>query len=298
MTMTFSPAVKRKQKLRLAIYGVSGSGKTMSALRIAKGICGKDGKIAVIDTEHGSASLYSDRIPFDVVQIDKDKTVDRYAEALTAAVKAGYSVVIIDSLSHAWREILELVDRSAKGGNNFSGWSVASPKQKEFIETLLSGQVHIICTMRADTAWEQQTNERGKKEPVRIGLKPEQGKGIEFEFTMLMRLDSDNSAYFEKDRTGKYQFQTIKLLDEQFGEELVAWLESPACDMIDLRKDEEANLLVSEIVSLAPPGKTVNGAEYLVDQIRKAGNDRASLIQRLNETINQIKARQTAAQGA
>ncbi len=224
MSFTFHRASRKRQKLRLAIYGVSGSGKTMSALRLAKGIAGPDGRIAVIDTEHGSAELYSDRFEFDALQLTQDKSVDAYIQAMNAAVQGGYDVLVVDSISHAWREILELVDASSKTGNKFLGWSKATPKQKLFIEFILAAPIHIIATMRADTAWEVETNDRGKKEPKKIGLKPEQGKGIEFEFTMLALVNEDHSAVFKKDRSGAFQDRTIDLLTEEVGEEILRWL--------------------------------------------------------------------------
>ena len=101
--MAFIKATKKQSKLRMALFGTSGSGKTFSALRIATGL-GK--KIAVIDTERGSASKYSDRFNFDVCELEKP-TVDNMVKTISEAEENGYDVLIIDSLTHAFLEVVK-----------------------------------------------------------------------------------------------------------------------------------------------------------------------------------------------
>jgi KaiC/GvpD/RAD55 family RecA-like ATPase len=117
--------------MRLAIAGPSGSGKTYSALLIARGLVGPEGRIAVIDTERGSASLYADLTPFDVAELAPPFTPERYVEAIRAAEKAGYDAIVIDSLSHAWAGpggILDLHDAAAaKEKNAFAAWRLVTP---------------------------------------------------------------------------------------------------------------------------------------------------------------------------
>lgn len=224
MTPQFKKATKYGTKLRAALFGVSGSGKTYTALRLATGIVQHDGgRIAVICTERGSARKYSDRFDFDVCDLDV-RTIEGYTAALQAA--GGYSVIVVDSLSHGWRELLEEVDRAANAnrGNKFSGWRDASPKQKRFIDVLLNSPAHIIVTMRSETEWQTGSDEKGRMRPVRIGLKPEQGKNIEFEFDILLEISAAHIAEVIKDRTGRYQDVLIDKPDEQFGAELAAWL--------------------------------------------------------------------------
>ncbi|MGL4982547.1 MAG: ATP-binding protein, partial [Treponemataceae bacterium] len=152
--MAFTNATRTNLYLRCAIYGPSGSGKTMTALRIAKGIAEKTGgKFAVIDTEAGSASKYADRISFDVDNLS-DKTIDAYLASMNDCAKGGYKVLVIDSLSHAWRELTEEVDRisqSSTNRNSFSAWGKVSVKQKKFIDAILNFQGHVIATMRSKT---------------------------------------------------------------------------------------------------------------------------------------------------
>jgi hypothetical protein len=223
-TVLFQPATKAQAKLRAALTGPAGSGKTCSALRMATGI---GGRIAVIDTERGSASKYADRFRFDTCQL-ADRTIEGYLAALDAAAKGGYDVLVIDSLSHAWQELLQEVDRLAKArfsGNTWAAWSEGTPKQRRLIDGILDWPGHVIATMRSKTEWNQQTDEKtGRLRPVRIGLAPEQGKGIEYEFDMLLELSTEHVGTVIKDRTGKFQDKVIEKPDEAFGRELAAWL--------------------------------------------------------------------------
>lgn len=221
--MGFKKATKSQSKLRLAIFGASGSGKTYSALRIAKGI---GGNIAVIDSERGSASKYSDRFEFDVVDLES-KNIDEYVQWIEEA-NGKYSVLVIDSLTHAWTELLEEIDRIARtkySGNSWSAWNEGTPKQKKLINSILSFNGHIIATMRAKTEWIVEQNTKGKNVPKRVGTAPEQGKGIEYEFDLLMDISVEHVAQVIKDRTGKFQDKLIELPDESFGKQLSDWLQ-------------------------------------------------------------------------
>lgn len=228
MDSIFAPATKESSKLRLAEFGPSGSGKTFTALRIATGIvAATGGSIALIDTERRSARKYSDRFQFDVCELD-DRTIDGYCKVIEAAGRAKYGALIIDSMSHAWQELLTEVDRIAQTkfrGNTWSAWSEGTPKQRKFIDAILSCPCHIIATMRVDTEWTQEQDQKtGKTKPVKIGLKPQQGKGIEYEFDLLMELSPEHVGLIAKDRTGKFQDQTIEKPGEDFGKQLADWL--------------------------------------------------------------------------
>ena len=233
--MAFVKATKKKAKLRLAIFGASGSGKTYTALRIAKGI---GGKIAVIDSERGSASKYSDRFDFDVVELDEQR-IENYIQNINEAEKGGYGVLIIDSMSHAWQELLQEVEKIAQAqfkGNTWSAWSKGTPKQKSLVDALLQFNGHIIATMRSKTEWVIEQN-NGKNKPTRVGLSPEQGKGIEYEFDLLMEITPEHFANVLKDRTGKFQDKTIEKPDEKFGAELANWLNDGA-EVLAKQKEE------------------------------------------------------------
>lgn len=225
--MAFRKAEKSQSKLRLAVFGPAGAGKTMTALRIGSGM---GGRIAVIDTEHGSAAKYADRFGFDVDNLDNPKIsnlVEKMAEA------SGYDILIIDSLSHPWQELLEEMDKLAHAkykGNTWSAWSEGTPKQRELVRAILSFPGHLIATMRSKTEWTTDKDRDGKSRPIRVGLAPEQGKGIEYEFDMLMEISPEHFATVIKDRTGKYQDRIVEKPGEDFGRDLVAWLNTGNAD--------------------------------------------------------------------
>jgi hypothetical protein len=222
----FTKAEKSKSKLRCAIFGAAGCGKTYSSLAIAKGI---GGKVAVIDTENGSSNKYADRFndfAFDVCTLT-DQTIDSYIKAIDYAEQQEYSVLIIDSLTHGWQELLQEINKIAKtkfSGNTWSAWSEGTPVQKRLINTIVSFNGHMIVTMRCKTEWALETNEKGKAYPVRMALAPEQGKGIEYEFDLLLSLSNNHAAEVIKDRTGKFQDKIIEKPGVEFGKELIAWL--------------------------------------------------------------------------
>lgn len=222
---TFQKATRQQRKARIALYGPSGSGKTYTALSLAKGM---GGKVALIDTESYSASLYADAFEFDTCNVGQP-TIDNYVRTMGDAAEAGYGVLIIDSLSHAWQELLAEVDQAKaqnRNANSFQAWAKASPKQKRLVTAILNYPGHVIATMRADTAWAVESDERGKQKPVRLGLKPEQGKNIEFEFDILIEIDADHNARVIKDRTGKFQDQEYHKPGEAIGRQIADWLAS------------------------------------------------------------------------
>jgi len=247
--MGFQKAVKSKSKLRCALFGPSGAGKTYSALSIAKGI---GGKVAVIDSERGSASKYADKFDFDVVDLEK-KSIDEYVQFIAEAGEAGYSVLIIDSLTHAWQDLLEEVEKLANAkyrGNTWSAWSEGTPKQRALVNAILSCPCHIMATMRSKTEWQTTQDDRGKSRPVRVGLAPEQGKGIEYEFDMLLELSTEHIANVIKDRTGMFQDKLLTKPGVEFGKELVEWLNTGVDEAIALQKRLEAMPEVREIKAL------------------------------------------------
>jgi len=221
--MGFKKATKAQAWLRLAAFGPSGAGKTFTTLRIGKGL---GGKIAVIDTERGSASKYSDRFDFDVLELE-DQSVEGYCEAIKMAKEGGYNVLIIDSLSHAWQTLLEEVEKLAKAkyrGNTWSAWSEGTPLQRKLVQAILQFPGHILATIRAKTEWTTVENSKGQKQPQRVGLAPEQGKGIEYEFDLLLEISTEHIGNVIKDRTGKFQDKLIEKPGEDFGKSLAAWL--------------------------------------------------------------------------
>jgi hypothetical protein len=230
--MEFKKAVKSKQKLRLAIDGVSGSGKTYTALAIASGMIESisDEKVAVIDTEHGSASLYASKFAFDTLELTAFEIED-YIEALDKAAESGYQVVIVDSTSHGWDRLVARVERIANqkyGGNTFRAWAEGTPLQNKLVEALLSYPGHVIVTCRSKTEYSVDRDDKGKTTVKKVGTAAVQRQGFEYEFTMTMSMDANHIGFVSKDRTEKFQDKFIEKPGKTFGKQLVAWLSEGA----------------------------------------------------------------------
>ena len=221
----FTKASRRQKKLRMSLSGPSGSGKTYTALALGSTLAA-GGRIAVIDTERGSASLYSDRFNFDVVELENFNP-ENYIKAINEAGEAGYSVLIIDSLSHAWfgqGGVLDQVNK--RGGNSFTdGWGkVGTPLQNRLMDAILNAPMHIIATMRVKSEYVIEPDERGKSVPRRIGLKEVQREGVEYEFDIVGLLDLSNTLTIEKSRMPDLTGAIIDKPDGKFAERITRWL--------------------------------------------------------------------------
>lgn len=229
--MQFTKAVRKRARLRLALTGPSGSGKTYGALMIAKGL---GGRIAVIDSEHGSASLYCHLCDFDTLELVPPYSPERYIEAIKAAERAGYDVIVIDSTTHEWSgsggclEINEHTAQSKFRGNTWSAWNETTPRHRAFIDAMLQSPAHIIATGRSKTETSQEDAGNGKKKVVKLGMKTEQREGFEYEFTAVLDLiHAGHYATASKDRTGLFSGDP-QPLSEATGVALKEWLETGA----------------------------------------------------------------------
>lgn len=223
------PAQRRKAKLRLGMAGPSGSGKTYSSLLIAQGL---RGKIGIIDTEHGSADLYADLLPggYDVLPLTAPYTPARYVEAIHALERAGYGVIIVDSLTHAWSGEGGSLDRQGKiadkSGNSYAAWRQVTPEHNALVEALLQSPCHIIATMRSKTDYVQEKDDRtGKQVVKKIGLAPIMRDGIEYEFTVFLEVDHGHMVTASKDRTRLFDGAIFKPTPET-GTLLAQWLDA------------------------------------------------------------------------
>lgn len=232
MTQTGNPfkkATKTRAKLRLALMGTSGSGKTYTALSVAQVL----GKVAVIDTEHGSASKYASIFAFDVLELNSYHP-QKYIEAIQAAAAAGYDVVIIDSLSHAWSGTggaLELVDQAAKRSqskNSYMAWGEVTPIQNKLIEAMIGTPIHVIATLRSKTEYVLDKDDRGKSTPRKVGMAPVQRDGMEYEFDVVGELDMSNTLIITKSRVPELSGAVMEKPGKALGETLLAWLQDGA----------------------------------------------------------------------
>lgn len=224
--MEIRKAERRKAKLRLGIASVSGAGKTYSSLLLAFGL---GGKVGMIDTENGSGDLYAHLGDYDVITLTAPYTVAKYREAIKAFESAGYSTIIIDSLSHAWAGEGGLLDKQGKmadaGGNGYAAWRKVTPDHNALVESMLQSPCHIIATMRSKQEYVLEEDSRGKKVPRKVGMAPVQRDGMEYEFTVMMDIALDHTAATTKDRTGIFDGQYFKITKDT-GKALLGWLES------------------------------------------------------------------------
>jgi hypothetical protein len=251
--MQFTKAVRKRAKLRLALTGPSGSGKTYGALMLAKGI---GGKIAVIDTEHGSASLYSHLVDFDALELAPPYSPERYIEAIRAAEKAGYDVIVVDSTTHEWSGsggCLEINEKTAHAkfrGNTWSAWNDTTPRHRAFIDAMLQANAHVIATGRSKTETTQ-VDDGSRKKVVKLGMKTEQRDGFEYEFTVVLDLIHDGHyATASKDRTGLFQGDPAAI-NAKTGATLREWLESGAEPAPEPEpfKDDPVSILIDRVIA-------------------------------------------------
>jgi hypothetical protein len=241
--MEIRRAERKKAKLRLGIAAPSGAGKTYGALLLAFGL---GGKIGLIDTEHGSGDLYCDLGEYDIISISAPYTVAKYREAMKMFEQAGYSTIIIDSLSHAWAGDGGLLDKQGKAadksGNSWQAWRQVTPEHNALVDAMLQSPCHIIATMRAKTEYVQEKDDRTGKSVVRkLGMAPVMRDGIEFEFSVFFDLSMEHIASTSKDRTRLFDGQYFKITQET-GKTLLAWLETgaePAAQAQDVLPNEE-----------------------------------------------------------
>ena len=202
----FTKAVKTEAKLRLAFTGPAGAGKTYSALAVATTLV-PGGRVALLDTEHGSAAKYADIFDFDTAAMEPPFHPDRYAEAISAAARAGYDVLVLDSMSHAWigtGGMLDTVNDIARAryqGNTFAAWKDGTPIQNRLIEAILNAPLHIIATMRSKTEYSLTKDEKtGKTKPEKVGTAPVQRDGFEYEYDVIIDMGIDNVGVVNKTR--------------------------------------------------------------------------------------------------
>lgn len=225
MAFTFKKAVKSQAKARIGLIGPSGSGKTYTALLIGREL---GHRVAVIDTEYGSASKYADEFDFDTLQLD-DFHPQNYIDGIKAAGSAGYDVVIIDSLSHAWAGsggALELADRNAArySGNRFAAWRDITPLHNQLIEAMLSSPAHLIATMRSKMDYIQTEDSKGKKVVRKVGMAPIQRDGMEYEFDIVGDMDIDHNLIISKTRCRALDGVVINKPSADLAKTIKTWL--------------------------------------------------------------------------
>jgi len=278
MTSMFRPATRKKSKLRMAIDGVSGSGKSFTGLRFAFAL-GK--RVAVINSESGAIEKYLDLNPdgipwqFDICELS-NFAPSSYTQAILAAGSAGYDVLLIDSLSHAWAGsggALEIKDK--KGGNSFTAWKDITPMHNAMIEAILRSPCHIIATMRSKTGYVLETDSNGKQVPRKVGMEPVQRQGMEYEFDIYASIDSDHVMRVSKSRCPALDGAVIVKPEAAAMEPVSRWLNDGAqvdpgfyaVTEKDLQRLAEVNRKAEKEEAAKQPKKTA--MEIIQEQAKK-----------------------------
>lgn len=199
-------AVRPKLKARIMLSAPSGGGKTWSALTIARELAKGDmTKVMVIDTEKDSALTYVDEfrmenggtfmhLPWDAPYSPSD-----LAATMHDAGRAGYEVIITDSLTHFWTKsggTLDLADA------RFGGWKTARPAQEEMVDAILGTTAHVIVCVRSKVEYTQVYNEKTRKQEVKkLGMAPQQDGTLDYEMNIAVELDLDHNMFIGKSRT-------------------------------------------------------------------------------------------------
>jgi len=300
----FKKATKAAAKLRLGLIGPAGSGKTMTALRIAAGL---GGPVAVIDTERGSASLYAGErgLDFDVIELDT-YGVERFIDAIKAAADGGYATLVIDSLSHAWSGkggILEFVDNAGKrnqGGGNFGAWRDATPRHNSLVDAILGAPLHIICTLRSKVEYVVE-NVGGRNQVRKVGLQPVQRDGLEYEFTVVGDVTQDHDLVVTKTRAAFLKDAVIREAGEDLGRQLAAWLSdgtTPARPAVEVRSPKgppegslyyQIVLFIAQAANVRTLGRIGNRLDELVSTDQITADEWSQLTDRLNERHKEIE---------
>lgn len=227
--MQINKARRTKVKLKLNLSAPSGSGKTMSALRLAKGLVGDLEKVCVIDTENKSASLYDNLGEFSTIDLAAPFSPERYIEAIEAVEQAGFECIIIDSVSHEWegeggaKDINDKLAQLKYKGNTWAAWNETTPRHDKFVNKILQSPCHIITCCRS----KMETVMGDGKKVHKVGMKDMQRDGWEYELSISLSLDRDTHfATPSKDRSRLFEGKDSFMITEKTGEMIREWCEN------------------------------------------------------------------------
>jgi len=266
-TIEYIPAVRQNIPLLIGIAGPTGGGKTLSALRLAKGIAG-DAPFAVLDTEAGRALHYADDFVFNHAVLDPPFTPERYLEGIVAAEAGGYPVVVVDSMSHEHAGDGGLLDMHEKilqdrAGDDLrrrealsmAAWVEPKRRHKSMMSRLLQVRAHVILCLRAESKIEM------AKEGGRTVIRPKQSlvghdgwipiaeKSLPFELTMSLLVTPNAPGVpvpIKLNQAHRLILPLDQPLNEEAGEALAAWARG-----VEAEQDERVRDLTMELLGLA-----------------------------------------------
>jgi hypothetical protein len=208
------------------IASPSGFGKTYSSLQLGIGITCNWEKIAVIDTENDSASLYSHLGPFKTLRLAAPYTPDRYIEAIETCEKAGMELIIIDSITHVWKGQGGILEYQNALGGRYQDWAKATPLYQKWLNKILQSNCHIITTNRKKQAYNMIT-EGNRTKVEKAGLDDEIRDGYEYELTLAFDIvNCNHMAKASKDRTGLFVNLPEFVITPETGRMILNWCQS------------------------------------------------------------------------
>lgn len=192
-------ASREGAKVVIGLAGVSGSGKTYTALQLAYGLAkGNAGKIGFLDTENRRGRLYSDILPngakFNIGDLVAPFSPQRYMDAIAAFEQAGCEVLVIDSGSHEWEGPGGCEDIAHEGNPKQARWNKAKREHKRFVTAMLQSSMHIILCLRAREKVKIERGERGESVFIPLGLQPITEKNLMFEMTASVMMQDEGRS--------------------------------------------------------------------------------------------------------
>lgn len=221
--MQLEKAQRSNLPIKMGISGGAGTGKSVSSLLVSFGLTGDWTKIAVIDTENRASHLYAHLGSFNVLDFSPPFTPERYIQAIEVCLKAKMQVIVIDSISFEWENILD--SHSQMSGNSYTNWAKFTPRHQQFVQAILQADCHVICTLRSKQDYIL-VEKNGRQVPKKVSMKPIQREGIDYEFTLLFELDINHRAVATKDRTGLFSDKHEFVITPAVGQEILQWCNS------------------------------------------------------------------------
>jgi hypothetical protein len=273
--MKLKQAQRHQVKLRLGLSGASGFGKTYSALLLAFGITNDWSKIAIIDTENNSASLYSHLGDFNVLTMNEPFSPERYIEAIRTCENASMEVIIIDSITHEWQGKGGCLQIHEKLGSRFQDWAKVTPRHQGFIDAILNSRCHVITTVRTKIDYSMDKGSDGKTKVYKHGMKEITREGFEYELTVNFELINDKHlAKASKDRTGLFMDKPEIVINKATGRKLMQWC-NEGVSLEEAKKEVEAC-------------STVDGLKHLFNKYQSLQTQIHPLILKRKEEIDGI----------
>lgn len=240
--MKLKQAQRSQVKLRLGLSGASGFGKSYSALLLAFGITNDWSKIAIIDTENNSASLYSHLGNFNVLALEEPYSPERYMQAVKTCEKSDIEVIIIDSITHEWQGKGGCLQIHEQLGGRFQDWAKVSPRHQAFIDAILQSKCHVITTTRRKIDYSLDRDSNGRTKVIKHGTKEITREGFEYELTVNFELVNDKHLVVSsKDRTGLFMNKPEFVISKGTGKLLKDWCNQGMSDQ------EEFNRVLTEV---------------------------------------------------